>query len=46
MALTTAMGMVTGEYLHVLLGLSGSTVVSLALAAIVGSVLTNLMKGT
>jgi amino acid efflux transporter len=42
-ALTTAMGMVTGEYLQVLLGLSESTLVPLGFAAIVVSVLTNLM---
>ena len=42
--LTTAMGMVTAEYLHVLLGLSGtSTLVPLGLAAIAVSVLVNLI---
>jgi amino acid efflux transporter len=42
--LTTAMGMVTAEYLNALLGLSGtSTLVPMALAAIVISVLTNLI---
>jgi amino acid efflux transporter len=42
--LTTAMGMVTAEYLHVLLGLSRtSTLVPLGMAAIAASVLTNLI---